>query len=321
LLIILAIAAAVYFGGGYHGRGRVVTERRTRVMFDTVVRISIKAPRSLDFTETYVAVWEELAAWESALDGYDSTGALFKLNSSDSSMVVPHRLAEAVGIGFAAKDSTGGAFDIRIGELTKLWDFSGEGYVPTQFELDSALTRMYSPIKIHGDTIIKSGLAPRIDVGGLAKGLAADAVAEILDTIPQIKRYLIDLGGNIRAEDRAGEPFKIGIQHPRDANKLAGSFTLETGIACATAGDYQRYFEIDGTRYHHILDPSTGKPATGCAAVTVIAPDALWADIYSTALFVMGPKEGMKFVKRHFSIKAAFFDRKGNLVDGNIKIE
>jgi len=321
VVILFIVAVLIYFGGGYHGRGREVSERRTRVMFDTSVQITIEAPKDFDFPATFTKIWEELSVCEAAFDAYDSNSALFKLNNSDSSVVVPERLAKAISAGLAYRDSTTGAFNIKVGELVKLWDFAGDGHVPTETELTDALIGLRSLTAVHGDTVVKYMDRPIIDLGGLGKGFAADAVGAILDSIPQITRYLIDLGGNIRARDKKIKEFRIGVRHPRKPDEIAGSFILPSGCACATAGDYQRYFEVNGVRYHHILDPATGKPARNCSAVTVVASNALAADIYSTALFVLGPDKGMRLIKNRTDLKAAFFDDNGEYIDGNLKIE
>jgi thiamine biosynthesis lipoprotein len=91
-------------------------------------------------------------------------------------------------------------------------------------------------------------------------------------------------------------------------------------LSCATSGDYQRYFEKEGKRYHHILDLSTGYPADLCAAVTVIAPDGYRSDLFSTIIFILGPDKGLDFLESHPELKAVYFDKKGARGKGNLKL-
>ena len=280
--------------------------KRTRLMFDTVVSISIDAPASLDIDSIFRDVWGILSEWESAADIYDSTSEIYVVNSDSGYFLLSTPLARAVSTGLAYRDTTLGTFDIRIGSLTEIWDFAGEGHIPTEIELDIALENMKTPIELAGDTIVKINIHPRLDLGGLIKGLAVDELYDYLYKKPEIDAALIDLGGNIRGFKRDDRGFNIGIRHPASANELAGNFKLESGMACATAGDYQRFFVVDGVRYHHILDPFNGHPARKCGAVTVLAPTGLDADIFSTALFVMGHEDGVNFLKTHSEIRAVF---------------
>lgn len=315
-VIIVLFLQVFFLGCGAKNR----VETRTRVMFDTIVRVTLICDSNTNCTRIFNLVFAELEEWENALNAYDSASALFKLNESTGRTVVCEKLAKALKMGLNAKKISENKFDICIGNIVALWDFGGKCHVPSRNELDSALALSKNSISIIGDTVFKEHMAPRIDLGGCAKGIALDEVCSILDTIVGLRRYLIDLGGNIRGKDVSGNPFKIGIQDPRKADMIAGTFELLPGKACATSGDYQRFFVRDGIRYHHLLDPSDGMPVRKCSAVTVIAPNGYLADVFSTALFVMGPKVGMEFVeKSNFNIEAVFFDTDGKCISGNLK--
>jgi len=318
--ILVAVAVAIYLTGGYSGIRKPERMSKSRVLFDTIVKIDIEGPGELDYSRIYTAVWEELDGWERELDLYDTLSDLDRANRCDSQIILPKRLASAVGKGLDSIIPTGGHFDIRIGEITALWDFAGDGVVPETRKLSAAIDRMHRPIRMRGDTLVKSGFSPRLDLGGIAKGLAADAVFAILDSIEGVERFIIDLGGNIRVKDEGGKAFEIGVQSPESPDKLAGKFSLASGKACATAGDYQRFFVVDGIRYHHILNPANGVPARGCSAVTVLANDAVTADIMSTALFVMGPEAGSVFLESNSEIKAVFLDSTGTIIAGNFDL-
>ena len=208
---------------------------------------------------------------------------------------------------------TGGAFDVTVAPVVSAWGFAGgaEYRVPPPAELDALLERVDGSAVRVEDRTVTLGPGQAIDLGGIAKGYAAGKVLEVL-LANEVPRANISLGGNVLAwGDRPdGTPWRVGIQdpaRPEDQNAFAGVLALTDAFA-VTSGGYQRYFEQDGTRYHHIIDPATGYPAdSGLASVTVVAPagpDACWngtmCDAFSTALFVMGEEKTLDF-RRHWS--------------------
>jgi len=144
--------------------------------------------------------------------------------------------------------------------------------------------------------LVRSGMA--IDLGGVAKGYAVDRALAVLRE-RGITSGLVDAGGDIRVlgTKSADTPWRIGIQHPRDGNALIALVEIDSG-SVATSGDYERYFMKDGRRYHHILDPQTGWPCSACMSVTIVADLAIEADVLATAVFVLGPEEGMRLLDR-----------------------
>jgi len=208
--------------------------------------------------------------------------------------------------------STGGAFNIAIAPVVSAWGFTEDSFrVPSQAELDGLLELVQGPSYIgpcsSGGAICYS-LAPgqAIDLGGIAKGYAADKIVKVLQE-HDVPRANINLGGNVLAYgDRPdGAPWRVGIQDPARAdeqNAFAGVLELTDSFA-VTSGGYQRYFEEGGKRYHHIIDPATGYPAdSGLSSVTVVAglgegggfPGTM-CDAYSTALFIMGEEQALDF--------------------------
>lgn len=215
---------------------------------------------------------------------------------------------------------TEGAFDITIAPAASAWGFAGDSFrVPSQAELDALLELVdYGEVRCppSPDTSdrLTAALGPgqSIDLGGVAKGYAAGKLVEVLREY-DIPRANISLGGNVLAwGDRPdGTPWRVGIQDPaRPDGQSAFAGILElTDAFAVTSGGYQRYFERDGKRYHHILDPATGYPAdSGLASVTVAAPldplpewNGAMCDAYSTALFVMGEERALDFWRDHQS--------------------
>jgi thiamine biosynthesis lipoprotein len=138
-----------------------------------------------------------------------------------------------------------------------------------------------------------------IDLGGIAKGYAVDRVMEALD-LNNYPVVLMDLGGNVRCrgEPRPGIPWRIGVRNPFDRDELVGVLRVPSGMAVATSGNYERFVEINGERYTHIIDPRTGWPVKGMASVTVVSPDGTESDALSTALFVAGAKDARNILAR-----------------------
>ena len=234
---------------------------------------------------------------------------------------------EAVEIGWDAyslleraaaySSSTGGTFDITVAPVVSAWGFTEDSFqVPSQAELDRLLPLVdSSQISVtpspdsNGDgptATVRLGPGQSIDLGGIAKGYAADKIVKVLQE-HDVPRANINLGGNVLAwGDRPdGTPWRVGIQDPArvdEQNAFAGVLALTDSFA-VTSGGYQRYFEEGGKRYHHIIDPATGYPAdSGLSSVTVVAglgegdgsgfPGTM-CDAYSTALFIMGEEQAL----------------------------
>lgn len=196
---------------------------------------------------------------------------------------------------------TQGAFDITVQPLVDLWGFYRvrDASVPPQREIAKALQIVgMDRLALDSETplaALESGTS--VDLGAIAKGYAVDVIVEDLQQ-RGVSAALVNLGGMVRV---FGQPsgkrlWTIGVRHPRE-NRLIGEIRL-TGGAVATSGDYDRYFEVDGKRYSHIIDPRTGQPAQELPALTVVAPTALAADALSTAAFVLGPDKGMTLLRR-----------------------
>lgn len=150
-----------------------------------------------------------------------------------------------------------------------------------------------------------------VDLGAIAKGWAVDRAIEKLEAAG-IRSAIIDAGGDLRIiGSRPGKgTWRIGVQHPREAGGLLATFDLRD-TAIVTSGDYERFFVVAGERYHHILDPATGRPARGCQSVTVLAPTAAEADACATAAFVLGPDKGIPFLRNRPGVRGFIVDAGG----------
>jgi thiamine biosynthesis lipoprotein len=208
---------------------------------------------------------------------------------------------------------SGGAFDPTVGPLVDLWGFGpggAHGQVPSQERIEEVRRQI-------GFAKLRTGKEPpalgkrqgdvRLDLSSIAKGFGIDQVAEHLDQLG-LRQYLIDIGGELRGRGYGprGELWRVGIERPAGASRAVQRVVRLGRQALATSGDYRIFFERDGQRYSHIIDPRDGRPVDhGLASVTVIAATAMEADALSTALMVLGPEAGFELAERERT--AAFF--------------
>lgn len=298
-----AVLLVAVLGAALWQSGRTVRVERTAIRMDTAVRVVV-----------YARGREADAAADAAMELLDRLEALWHPGRVDSDVarvsaaagmepvaVAPETL-ELAQIALQVAKASGGAFDPTIGPLSAAWGFGEGGRVPDAAELEAARA-LVDWRGLHVDpaagTLFLARPGMRLDFGAVAKGYAARLVRDELERAGA-RAALVQLGGSIAllGERPGGGPWRIAVQHPRDPQRYIATLSLDGGFA-DTAGDYQREFEVDGVRYHHILDPKTGFPAAGMASVTVVAPRGELADAYATAAFVLGMEEGYRFLVEH----------------------
>lgn len=254
--------------------------------------------------EAAFACEQQVNSLEPALSRTREDSDLYRLNHADGAVcTVSDETYAAIEAAVKYAELTDGAFDPTMAVLTDLWGIGTEqAHVPAQAEIDAALAKVgYGNIVLLGDNQVQLKNGAQIDLGGIGKGFATDAVADVLagQSEESVSGALVQLGGNIGAfgenPARKGGGWSIGVADPDDnADFIATVEVRDQSVV--TSGDYERYFEQDGKRYHHIFDPATGYPAdTGLRSVTVIDENSTRADALTTALFVMGLDEGMAF--------------------------
>jgi len=197
----------------------------------------------------------------------------------------------------SVSDMTDGAFDISYDSVGYLYDFRAGKRPDTQAiaeQLDRVDYRLVELDDI-AQTVYFKVPGVRINLGGIAKGYAVGRVIELLKE-QGVEHALATAGGDTSLlGDRRGKPWIVGIRDPRKDEAIFTRLALENE-SISTSGDYERYFIEDGERYHHILQPSTGKPVRGVRSVTIIGPDATLTDALSTSVFIMGPEAGLELI-------------------------
>lgn len=319
VLLIALLAAALAGGWYYYQQSRQDTEvhERSGLVMGTFVNlraVGAAAPAALA---------ESLAELE-------RLEAIFSYNLPDSEV---SRLNAAAGRGPVdvgpemvevlleaqrIAELSGGSFDVTIAPVVDAWGFRPdltEQRVPDPDELSAALALVdYRQLLVDAAAgqaeLMRAGMS--VDLGAIAKGYAVDRVVAILHTAG-IKSALVDVGGNIHALGLrpTGQAWRVGLQHPRESQQLLGVLSL-TGRNIATSGDYQRFFVLDGRRYHHIIDPRTGYPAQAVMMVAIVADTGMEADAVSTAAFVLGAQEGLALVRR-MGLEAVLYTGDGQL--------
>lgn len=212
---------------------------------------------------------------------------------------------------------TDGAFDITFASAGHLYDYR-EGKAPGEAQLAQAAKHIGADrIELLPDHRVRFRThGTRIDLGGIAKGHAIDQGIALLKEAG-IEHAWLSLGGDSYVlGDHRGRPWEVGIQHPRNREKIAMRLPI-TDLAMSTSGDYQRYFIQNGRRIHHILSPQTGKSVDGLASVTVLADNSLDADALSTSVFVLGVEKGLALINQLPETSAIIIDRSGNVFYSN----
>jgi len=212
---------------------------------------------------------------------------------------------------------TNGAFDVTTGNLIKLWGFEtneDKNYIPDEQSIkQTTLDVGYNKLLIDDKKSAVYKKSPfKINLSAIAKGYAVDKISEYLNK-NKYSIYLVEVGGEIRVKGKKGDAkkWKIAIETPSSQVREVHNIINITDHAIATSGDYRNYFEIEGKRYSHIIDPIIGKPIThNLASVTVISDTVAIADAVATALMVMGAEKGYKYCENN-SISAYFIYKQG----------
>lgn len=311
-LLVVALVMSSCNGGD---PGRVY--KSTRFLMGTIVEVMVVGPRD-KAKASAEAVFAELKRIES-LTSFHKSSALADVNQASGTGAV-HTNPELLGIikhslDFAVR--THGAFDPTLGPISKLWNFSGEGEarIPASEEVREALDRTgWQKVTVdpNAGTVSLAEKGMSLDLGGIAKGYALDRARLVLRE-HAVTGALVNAGGDIIAlgEKAPGKPWRVGVQDPRNPTGIVAVAAIKDKCI-VTSGDYERFIEKDGVRYHHILDSRTGYPTRGIQSVTVMANDGATAQALAKAPFVMGREAGLSFLESIPEVEALIIDSEGS---------
>ena len=249
------------------------------------------------------------AEYEKMFSRTDPDSELYRLNHREIDQV-SDELARVIALGLDYGRRTGGAFDITMGGVSELWDFTAEDpQVPDREEAARRLAHTgWETVTVEGNTVTFSDPETVLDLGGVAKGYIADRLADFLRG-EGVTSAVIDLGGNLYCLGQRpdGAPFQVGVQYPYEERMTAIGGLPARDLSVVTSGMYERAFTLDGKLYHHILDPDTGWPVENeLLAVSIVSERSVDGDVLATACFVLGLEAGMALVEETEGVEAVF---------------
>lgn len=278
---------------------RAEWQQREEAIMGTRIAVEVWHENPGTATAAIDAVIAEMHRIDALMSHYKPESQLSRINRDAAAMPVKvdPELIGLIARALEFSELSGGAFDITYASVGYLYDYREHRH-PSEAEIEAALPAVsWRHIEIDSEASTVRFLKPgvRIDLGGIAKGHAVDSAVRILRA-HGIRHGSVSAGGDSRIlGDRLGRPWIVGIRHPDDANRVIARIPLEDA-AISTSGDYERYFDEGGVRYHHIIDPRTGKSPTGVRSVTVIGPDATLTEGLTKSLFVLGPERGLALI-------------------------
>ena len=291
--------------------------KRTEMLMGTVISVTL-----FDSTDETILdkVFDKVSYLEGILSINESGTEVDKIN--ENAGIEPVKVSDdtinVVKAGVYYSELSNGKFDVTIGPLVKLWDIPNATTIPTQDQIDSVIPLTnYKDVVIDesNKTVFLTRPGMMLDLGGIAKGYTADIISKML-TDNGVNSAIIDLGGNIFAHGQkpTGDAWKIGIQNPFSTRgEIVGAISVKNK-SIVTSGIYERFIEVNGVKYHHILNPQTGYPyENDIAGITIISDKSTAGDALSTSVFALGVNEGMKFVEGLDGVDAIFVTKNNGI--------
>jgi len=290
----------------------------TRFIMGTLVEFTIALANASDAEAAISAAANEMQRIEDAFTIYgEQPNAVKAFNATTPGVAIalPDEVAALLQLSLNIQQQSHGAFDPALGGLNLLWGFSA-AVAPTAPPSPQAIQKAIPPSHCIEKAITANG-APGwirtdsrclLDFGAIAKGYAIDQGIKILKQ-HGINNAIINAGGDIRLIGKHGDKaWRIGIRHPRQRSEMIATLQLQGDVSIVTSGDYERFYIYNNKRYHHLLNPQTGRPATAAQSVTVIASNATLADAWSTAVFIQGSKA---ITQQHLQQQVLIIDQTG----------
>lgn len=289
---------------------------REEAIMGTAIRVELWSEERDAADSALAAVMDQMHAVDRTMSPHKPESELSRINRDAAHQGVPvgAELFDLLQRALEFSRCSEGAFDITFASAGHLYDYR-QRIRPNAQDLERARAVIgYQGLLLDTATRCVRFARPgmRIDLGGFAKGYAVDRGAAILRE-RGVHHGIVTAGGDSHIlGDRRGRPWTIGVRDPRRPGELAAVLPLND-VAVSTSGDYERYFEEDGVRYHHVLDPRTGASARGAYSVTIIAADGLTSEALSKAVFVLGADKGLRLVESFANVDAIVVDAHGIL--------
>ncbi|MBZ0198954.1 MAG: FAD:protein FMN transferase [Ignavibacteriaceae bacterium] len=306
--LFIAFFAIGYFIAG-SSDNEPITVKRSQILLGTIVEIQVRTLDEVKANEAISNAFAEIKRIDDLFTSYHPKGEVYKINHvTDTLLVIGSELFKLMKISDSLWNISGGAFDVSLEALTHSWGFDGDNpSIPAKDSIEYAVEHSgWKNVKLLADNKILRKNKIMFNFGAITKGYAVDKAVDVLKQAG-LNDALVNAGGEIKG---VGSNWIVGVKHPRNQQALLTKLKLN-GSAVATSGDYEQYFEVNGIRYHHIINPATGYPAQGLQSVTIVADNNRWADGVSTAVFVLGEVKGMKLVESLKNTEALLVDSNG----------
>ncbi len=308
-IIIVLLCIGIYFI-----RKNTYLEYTSNLYYmNTYIQIRLFSNQEQKAKEALKGVEEIFKVYHDLSNKYEKKdNNLYTLNEGkQDDFLLDSRLYDLLEYGIQWYEKSNGLFNINMGCVTDIWKNyrEKESGVPTQEEL-FACDISIDNIKLSDHKLMNQG--QNIDLGGISKGYTTSIAADYLKE-KGITRFIINAGGNVVVGDHYNQgKYQIGIENPNLDGSLL-TVVNANNISVVTSGSYERYYEYDGVRYHHLIDPKTRMPANYMKGVTVLSKDAKMADALSTILFLMPIEEGMKYLEKIEGVEAIWCGMDGTL--------
>jgi FAD:protein FMN transferase len=279
---------------------------RSRILMGTVVDIQVRGEDADIALAAMEEAFGEINRIEKLFSSKDREGGVYQLNiSSDSVLSAEEDLFRLLQYSDNLWNLTKGAFDVTLEEIIDLWNFENDPSLPSEAELRKAMVHTgWDKVEFANGELKRNNV--KLNFSAIAKGYAVDRAVEVLKRYG-LKDALVDAGGEIKT---TGGDWKIGIQNPDNSGNILYVLDLK-GLSVATSGDYEQYFEVDGIKYHHIIDPSTGYPGRKCKSVTILSGENYFADGLATGVFIMGAEDGIDLIEKIEGTEVLVIDSQG----------
>lgn len=290
---------------------------REEAIMGTAVRVELWHDDAAAARAAMGAVMNEMNRIDRTMSPFKPDSELSRINREAAQKPVPisKEMFDLISRSIEFSKLSGGAFDITFSSVGYLYDYR-EHVKPTDEQIAKALPGInfrHLQLDAKAQTIHYARPGVRIDLGGIAKGYAVDNCIAILKG-RGITNAIVTAGGDSRLlGDKHGRPWNVGIRDPRRRGEVIAVLPL-ADVAISTSGDYERFFEEDGVRYHHIINPKTGKSASGVRSVTIVGPDGITTEGLTKSVFVKGPQEGMRLIESLKGIDAIIIDDAGRML-------